>query len=166
MASVSRRPTERTRHELDRSPRPLPIPLALALAARRSRTAAVHQPADAVPVASWLAPVFLLRFSRSQRLRVSVPALFIVMSATVAVAMRNGFFPIAGGVDYVLFVVGLGLFGTVPYAVDRLLAPRLGVWRGRWSSRRPSRPSSCSGPSATRSGRPAAWRTRNTPACR
>ena len=80
-----------------------------------------------LPVASWLAPVFLLRFSRSQRLRVSVPALVVVMSATVAVAMRNGFFPIAGGVEYVIFVIGLGLFGTVPYVVDRLLAPRLGV---------------------------------------
>jgi len=48
-----------------------------------------------VPLASWLAPVFLLRFFRSQRLLVSVPALFVVMAATVAVAMRNGFFPIA-----------------------------------------------------------------------
>src|SRR5687768_11520510 len=83
-----------------------------------------------VPLASWLAPVFLLRFFRSQRLRVSVPAMFIVMSATVAVAMRNGFFPIAGGVDYVVFVIGLGLFGTVPFIVDRLVAPRLGVLVG------------------------------------
>ncbi|MFZ0141137.1 MAG: nitrilase-related carbon-nitrogen hydrolase [Aeromicrobium sp.] len=80
-----------------------------------------------LPVASWLAPVFLLRFSRSHRLRVAVPALIVVMAATVAVAMRNGFFPIAGGADYVIFVIGLGLFGTVPYVVDHLLVPRLGV---------------------------------------
>ncbi len=80
-----------------------------------------------LPVASWLAPVFLLRFSRSQRLRVAVPALVVVMSATVAVGMRNGFFPIAGGVDYVIFVIGLGLGSTVPYVVDHLLAPRLEV---------------------------------------
>ena len=80
-----------------------------------------------VPVASWLAPVFLLRFFRSQRLLVSAPALVVVMSAMVAVAMRNGFFPIAGGVGYVIFVIGLGLGGTVPYVLDRLLVPRLGV---------------------------------------
>lgn len=83
-----------------------------------------------VPLASWLAPVFLLRFFRGRRLLVSVPALFVVMSATVAVAMRNGFFPIAGGVDYVVFIIGLGLFGTVPFVVDRLITPRLGVWAG------------------------------------
>jgi len=80
-----------------------------------------------LPVASWLAPVFLLRFSRGQRLRVAVPALVVVMSATVAVGMRNGFFPIAGGLDYVIFVIGLGLGGTAPYVVDHVLASRLGT---------------------------------------
>jgi apolipoprotein N-acyltransferase len=80
-----------------------------------------------LPIASWLAPIFLLRFSRSQRAIVAVPTLVIVMSTMVLVALRNGFFPIAGGLGYVMFVVGLGLGGAAPYLVDRILAPRLGT---------------------------------------
>jgi len=80
-----------------------------------------------LPVASWIAPIFLLRFSRSQRAIVAMPALVIVMSTMMLVATRNGFFPIAGGAGYVVFVVGLGLGGTAPYLVDRILAPRLGT---------------------------------------
>lgn len=80
-----------------------------------------------LPVAAWLAPVFLLRFSRTQRPLVALPVLVVVMSLTVLVALRNGFFPIAEGVGYYVFVFGLGVGGTVPYAVDRLLTPRSGA---------------------------------------
>jgi apolipoprotein N-acyltransferase len=80
-----------------------------------------------IPVASWLAPIFLLRFSRCQRAAVAIPVLVVVMSSTILVAIRNGFFPIAGGTGYAIFVIGVGLGGTAPYVVDRILAPRLGV---------------------------------------
>ena len=79
-----------------------------------------------VPVAAWLAPVFLLRFTRTQRPLVALTSLVVVMSLTNLVAMRDGFFPIVGGIDYAVFVAGLGLFGALPYAVDRFLVSRLG----------------------------------------
>ncbi len=79
-----------------------------------------------VPVVAWVAPILLLRFSRTQRLVIALPTLVVVISLGSLVALRGGFFPIAAGLDYVLFVVGLGIGGAVPYAVDRLLAPRLG----------------------------------------
>jgi apolipoprotein N-acyltransferase len=77
-----------------------------------------------LPVAAWLAPVFLLRFVRTQRARVGLPVLVLVMSLTALVAVRDGFFPMAGGLGFTVFIAGLGLGGTVPYAVDRLLVPR------------------------------------------
>jgi apolipoprotein N-acyltransferase len=77
-----------------------------------------------LPVAAWLAPVFLLRFVRTHRARVGLPVLVLVMSLTALVALRDGFFPVADGVGYYVFVAGLGLAGAAPYALDRLLVPR------------------------------------------
>jgi apolipoprotein N-acyltransferase len=77
-----------------------------------------------LPVAAWLAPVFLLRFVRTHRARVGLPVLVLVMSLTALVALRDGFFPVADGVGYYVFVAGLGLAGAAPYAIDRLLVPR------------------------------------------
>jgi len=79
-----------------------------------------------VPVVAWVSPVLLLRFSRTQPLRVALPVLAVVSSLGSLVALRHGFFPIGGGFDLALLVVGLGVGGAVPYAVDWLLAPRLG----------------------------------------
>jgi apolipoprotein N-acyltransferase len=89
-----------------------------------------------VPVAAWLAPVSLLRFVRTRRARVGLPVLVVVMTLTALVALRNGFFPAAGGVGFAVFVAGLGLGGTAPYA--------------RWTA------SSCRGCTA----RPACWSSR------
>ena len=79
-----------------------------------------------VPIVAWVAPVLLLRFTRTQRPAVSLPVLVVVMSLGSLVALRGGFFPIGGGLDYALLVAGLGVGGAAPYAADRLLAPRLG----------------------------------------
>jgi len=79
-----------------------------------------------VPVFAWVAPILLLRFTRTQNPAISLPVLAVVMSLGSLLALRGGFFPIAGGLDYALFVAGLGIGGAAPYAVDRLLAPRLG----------------------------------------
>jgi hypothetical protein len=65
----------------------------------------------AVPVAAWLAPVFLLRFARSQRLRIAMPALANVNSMAMLVALRNGFFPFQYGTGYYVFIVGIGVPG-------------------------------------------------------
>jgi apolipoprotein N-acyltransferase len=84
----------------------------------------------AVPVAAWLAPVFLLRFARIQRLRIAMPALVIVNSMAMLVALRNGFFPFQVGTGYYVFIVGIGVAGMLPYLADRLMVRRLGPLTG------------------------------------
>jgi apolipoprotein N-acyltransferase len=84
----------------------------------------------AVPVAAWLAPVFLLRFARGQRLTVAMPVLVLVNSAAMLVALRHGFFPFQSGIGYYLFILGLGFAGMLPYLADRLLVRRLGGLTG------------------------------------
>jgi apolipoprotein N-acyltransferase len=78
-----------------------------------------------IPVTAWLAPVFLMRFTRSHRPLVGLPVLVLAMSAAMVVALRNDFFPVFDGPGYYLFVATLGVGGALPFAVDRLLAPRL-----------------------------------------
>ncbi|MFF1254782.1 nitrilase-related carbon-nitrogen hydrolase [Pseudarthrobacter sp. NPDC058329] len=78
-----------------------------------------------IPLTAWLAPVFLLRFTRSQRLLVGFPVLVLAMSGALLVGLRGGFFPVVDGPGYYLFVAALGLGGALPFAVDRVLAPRL-----------------------------------------
>ena len=57
-----------------------------------------------IPLTAWLAPVFLLRFTRSQRLLVGCPVLVLAMSGALFVALRGGFFPIVDGPGYYIFV--------------------------------------------------------------
>jgi len=78
-----------------------------------------------IPLAAWLAPVFLLRFTRSHRPVVGLPVLAVAMSGALLIGLRDGFFPVVDGPGYYLFVASLGLGGALPFAVDRLLAPRL-----------------------------------------
>jgi apolipoprotein N-acyltransferase len=78
-----------------------------------------------IPMTAWLAPVFLLRFTRSQRLLVGYPVLVLAMSGALFIGLRNGFFPVVDGPGYYLFVAALGLGGALPFAIDRVLAPRL-----------------------------------------
>ena len=78
-----------------------------------------------IPLAAWLAPVFLLRFTRSHRPLVGLPVLVIAMWGALLFGLRDGFFPIVGGAGYYLFVATLALGGALPFAVDRFLSPRL-----------------------------------------
>jgi apolipoprotein N-acyltransferase len=78
-----------------------------------------------VPVAAWLAPVFLLRFSRSQRPLVGLPVLVVSMYGALLVSLRDGFFPVVDGPGYYLFVATLAVGGVLPFAVDRWLSIRL-----------------------------------------
>ena len=78
-----------------------------------------------IPLTAWLAPVFLMRFTRSQRPLVGLPVLVLAMSGALLVGLRDGFFPVVDGPGYYLFVITLGLGGALPFAVDRLLSPRL-----------------------------------------
>ena len=73
-------------------------------------------------IAAWLAPVFLLRFARTQRARVGLPMLALVQSVALGVNWYIGSTP---NTMLALGGVGVGLLATLAYAADRLLTPRL-----------------------------------------
>jgi len=78
---------------------------------------------DNVAVAAWLAPIFLVRFIRSRRPWRGLLVCWLALAATWAFQFR-GMAPLPG-VLYVVIVAVFGAVGTLPYAADRLLAPRL-----------------------------------------
>ena len=79
--------------------------------------------ANNVPLAAWLAPVFMLRFVRRQSFRVGLPVAYVLLVATFAFQFR-GMVPIPG-VAYYIFLAVWGLPLVLPYVMDRLLAPRI-----------------------------------------
>jgi apolipoprotein N-acyltransferase len=79
-----------------------------------------------LPLAGWLAPIFLLRFTRSQRTIVGIPVLALVGAAAMVFAFRGILDNMGGPVMTVLFGSAYGLLLIMPpYLIDRLLAPRL-----------------------------------------
>jgi apolipoprotein N-acyltransferase len=73
-----------------------------------------------LPLAAWLAPVFLLRFARTQRLWIAILGLVLAHYAATVVAMRN-ILPAPA-----IYLIGLaGVTGVATYLADRLLARRL-----------------------------------------
>jgi len=83
----------------------------------------VSSGANNVPIAAWLAPVFLLRFVRRQRAWLGLLVAYAVLIATMTFYFR-GMVPIPG-VAYDIFLVLWGIPMVAPYFVDRLLAHRL-----------------------------------------
>ena len=77
-----------------------------------------------LPLAAWLAPIFILRFARSQRALVSLPLVLLINSVAVAIATRN-LLPTDSLVVTGAISAGYGLIFTISYGLDRLLAPRL-----------------------------------------
>ncbi|GAA1964785.1 nitrilase-related carbon-nitrogen hydrolase [Amycolatopsis minnesotensis] len=81
-----------------------------------------------IPLAAWLFSIFLLRFSRTSRPVAGIGLVWLVSVGTVLFWMWQVAVPLTG-----LVALGGLAFGTVlavPYLVDRLLAPRLGVAAG------------------------------------
>jgi apolipoprotein N-acyltransferase len=84
-----------------------------------------------IPLAAWLAPVFLLRFVRtSRRARIALPLVFVVYALGIFIALRGSAIS-----DIAVYIFGIvtfplirGLMYTLPYAADRLIGPRLGSW--------------------------------------
>jgi apolipoprotein N-acyltransferase len=82
-----------------------------------------------IPLAAWLAPIFLLRFVRtSGRARTALPLIFLAYAIGVSIATRGAE---PGSVqllvlDIILFPVIRGLMYTLPYAADRWIGARLG----------------------------------------
>jgi apolipoprotein N-acyltransferase len=79
-----------------------------------------------LPLAPWIAPVFLIRFLRTQRIAVGLPALFVVYAIAAAISLRDGFIdPPPGALFMFAISAGYGLVLSLAYFIDRLLAPRL-----------------------------------------
>jgi apolipoprotein N-acyltransferase len=84
-----------------------------------------------IPLAAWLAPAFLLRFVRtSRRAWTALPLIFAAYAIGVLIATRGAE---PGSVQLlilgiVLFPLVRGLMYTLPYAADRLIGARLGLW--------------------------------------
>jgi apolipoprotein N-acyltransferase len=77
-----------------------------------------------VPLAAWLAPVFLLRFARTQRARLALPILALVHYLATVVSMRDGLIP---GQTLALYALG-GALGVMPYVADTALVRRVPAW--------------------------------------
>ena len=75
-----------------------------------------------LPLAAWLAPIFVMRFARTQPIRVAVPVVLLVSGAALALAWRD-FFP--GTPFGPIIGFGYGLVFSTAYIADRLLSPRM-----------------------------------------
>ena len=75
-----------------------------------------------LPLAAWLAPVFLLRFARTRRARVGLSLVALAQCVALGINWYIGTVPTA---FLAISGVIVGLLYTCGYAVDRLLAPRL-----------------------------------------
>src|SRR5215207_4013216 len=73
-------------------------------------------------LAAWVAPVFLLRFARTQRTRVGIPVIALVHAVALGATWYVGLAPVS---IFVVSGVVAGLFATLAYLADRVLAPRL-----------------------------------------
>ena len=81
--------------------------------------------ADTVALTAWLAPVFLLRFTRELPLRLSLPVLGFVLLLASAFQLR-GMFDFADDGTYWFSMAAGVVPALIPYAADRLIARSLG----------------------------------------
>lgn len=79
--------------------------------------------ADAIALAAWLSPVFMLRFVRRQRSYIGLPIAYILLVAAFAFQFR-GMVPIPG-IGYYIFLATWGVALVLPYIFDRFIARRL-----------------------------------------
>lgn len=77
--------------------------------------------ANVVPVAAWLAPVFLMRFVRTMRAAISLPAIGLLGYLTALLVLRDS---VPSPALY-FFALPAGLTMIISYGADRLLARRI-----------------------------------------
>jgi apolipoprotein N-acyltransferase len=80
--------------------------------------------ANTIPLAAWLAPVFVLRFVRGQRAWIGLLAGYALLIATFPFQFR-GMVPIPG-IAYYIFLAIWVFPMILPYVIDRLVSHRLG----------------------------------------
>ena len=84
-----------------------------------------------IPLAAWLAPIFLLRFARTaRRTRVALPLIFLAYAGGIFIGLRG-----SDSSNIGVFILGIitfplirGIMYTLPYAADRLAGARLPSW--------------------------------------
>jgi apolipoprotein N-acyltransferase len=85
-----------------------------------------------IPLAAWLAPVFLLRFTRtSDRPRLVVPLIIVAYTGAILIDWHNGPSDILSIVIGISMSLSRGVLYTLPYLADRHIGSHLGSW-GRW----------------------------------
>jgi apolipoprotein N-acyltransferase len=82
-----------------------------------------------VPLAAWLAPVFIMRFTRAQKPLLGSVLSLLAYTVAFIIAWR-GLIPMEG-IFYYLIAGGTGFIFWLPYLADRLIAPHL---KGLWST--------------------------------
>jgi apolipoprotein N-acyltransferase len=75
------------------------------------------------PLAAWFAPVFLIRFSRTQKPLNGFLFISAATSITGIIAWKNAI-PLNGAPYYIIIVIG-ALFGAILFLIDRMIAPRI-----------------------------------------
>jgi apolipoprotein N-acyltransferase len=84
--------------------------------------------ATTIPLAAWLAPVFILRFTRGQSLKVGLPLAYVLQVGAFTLQFRG--MVLIPGIGYDIFLIVWGIPLVVPYVVDRLIAHKLGGLTG------------------------------------
>lgn len=74
-----------------------------------------------IPLAPWLSPVFLIRFTRTQRKLLWAYFLLAITGAIATAIVLQG---VLEGLTYISTIVGGALIGNLPYVADRLLSRR------------------------------------------
>jgi apolipoprotein N-acyltransferase len=76
-----------------------------------------------LPLAAWLAPIFVMRFARTQPVRIGIPVVMLISGVALAFAWRDFLPPTPFGA-----VAGFayGLAFSIAYMTDRVLNQRLG----------------------------------------
>jgi apolipoprotein N-acyltransferase len=75
------------------------------------------------PLAAWLSPVFLMRFSRTQKPAKGFLLISLATAITGIIAWKDAI-PLQGAPYYAMMVMG-ALFGALLYLIDRLIAVRI-----------------------------------------
>jgi len=79
-----------------------------------------------VPAAAWLAPIFLLRFSRTSPGKLGLPLLALALAGSASAALTGYLDPPPPAWLFAGLAVSYAAIYTLPYAADRLIGPRLG----------------------------------------
>lgn len=79
------------------------------------------------PLAAWLAPIFLLHFMHSMPPVVGMLWVWLALTIAMGISLR-GIVPVPG-LAYLALPAVWGLFGSLPFLIDKLVAPLLpGFW--------------------------------------